>query len=211
MTKNDFIFFDFDGVVVDSFRVTFEIHKTVHPHLTEDSYRACFEGNINDWKELNNTHTKECGGDADFFKEYAPRMKNEVKVFPDMTDVIVELGKHYTLIVISSTTTASIQEFLKMHNLENHFIQIMGNDIHKSKVEKIKMVFEQYDIGAQNCVFVTDTLGDIREAEKMGVGSVGVTWGFHNPETLHQGKPFRLIEQPNQLSVAISDYFNTLK
>ena len=137
-------------------------------------------------------------------------MKNEVQIMPEMKDIIIGLKKNYTLIVISSTITSPIQEFLEEHDLANHFAQIMGNDIHKSKVEKMKIVFEKYAVEAKNCVFITDTLGDMREAEKMGIGTIGITWGFHTPETLLRGKPFRLVEKPKDLLTAVADYFRVL-
>lgn len=210
MGKN-FILFDFDGVIADSFRPAFEIQKIICPHLTEDIYRRRFERNINDWEEPINIHTEECRHDIDFFTEYIPRMKNEVQLVPGIKEVIIELEKNYTLIVISSTITSPIQEFLEGHDLANHFAQIMGNDVHTSKVEKMKMVFEKYGAEAKDCVFITDTLGDMHEAEKMNVGAIGITWGFHTPETLQKGKPFRLVEKPARLLTAISDYFNIVK
>lgn len=207
MTKNKFILFDFDGVIADSFRLAFEIQKIICPHLTEDIYRKLFEGNINDWEESINVHTEECRHNVDFFTEYVPRMKKKVQIVPGIKEVIIELEKSYKLIVISSTITSPIQEFLEEHDLANHFAQIMGNDVHKSKIEKMKMVFEEYSVEAESCVFITDTLGDMHEAEKMEVGAIGITWGFHTPETLRRGKPFRLVEKPNELLTAVADYF----
>ena len=209
--KKKFILFDFDGVIVDSFRPAFEIQKMICPHLTENIYRKRFEGNINDWEEPTNVHTEECRHNIDFFTKYIPRMKNEVQIVPGMKEVIIELEKNYTLVVISSTITSPIQEFLEGHDLANHFAQIMGNDVHTSKVEKMKMVFDKYGVVAKDCVFITDTLGDMREAEKMEVGTIGITWGFHTPETLQQGKLFRLVEKPNDLLTAAVDYFKVLK
>ena len=201
------ILFDFDGVIADSFQPAYEIHKMICPHLTKNIYRKRFEGNINDWEEPINVHTEECRHDIDFFTEYIPRMKNEVKIVPGMKEIIIELEKNYTLIVISSTITSPIQEFLDVHDLANHFAQVMGNDVHKSKVEKMKMVFDKYNVDAKDCVFITDTLGDMHEAEKMKVGAIGITWGFHTPETLLRGKPFRLVGKPSDLLAAIADYF----
>lgn len=209
--KKKFILFDFDGVIADSFRPAFEIQKIICPHLTEDIYRKRFEGNINDWEEPINIHTEECRHDIDFFTEYIPRMKKEVQIVPGIKEIIIELEKNYTLIVISSTITSPIQEFLEGHDLANHFAQVMGNDVHTSKVEKMKMAFEKYDIEPKNCVFITDTLGDMHEAKKMSVGAIGITWGFHTPETLQRGKPFRLVEKPSDLLTAVANYFKVLE
>jgi phosphoglycolate phosphatase len=83
-----------------------------------------------------------------------------------------------------------IGEFLTENGMTSYFDRIMGNAVHKSKEEKIKTVFAEYGTDASECIFVTDTLGDIREATKVNVGAIGVTWGFHERERLAQGKPF---------------------
>lgn len=205
--EKKFILFDFDGVIADSFKPAFEVQKLVCPHVTEDIYRKRFEGNINDWEEPINVHTDECRHDIDFFTEYIPRMKKEAKLVPGIKDIITQLEKSYKMVVISSTITSPIKEFLDEHDLADHFTEIMGNDVHKSKVEKIKMVFEKYALEAKDCVFITDTLGDMREAEKMKVGAIGVTWGFHAPVTLLKGKPFRLVDKPKDILTSVEDYF----
>src|SRR3989338_9289170 len=205
--KDNFILFDFDGVIADSFAPAFEIQKMICPALDEDSYRRRFEGNINDWEDPINTHTAECRHDIDFFVEYIPRMRNEVQIKPGMTEVITQLGKEYTLVIISSTITSPIQEFMEKHNLASHFVEIMGNDVHTSKVEKMKMIFEKYKTSPERCVFITDTLGDMHEAEQTEVGTIGVSWGFHRRETLARGTPFRTVDKPQFLPNAVADYF----
>ncbi len=205
--SKEFILFDFDGVIADSFQAAYSVAKMICPHLTEEDYRKRFGGNIHDWEEPVDRHTKDCRQDVDFFAEYVPKMKNEVRIFPGMKEVVIELAKKYVLIVVSSTITSPIQEFLTSHELAQHFSWIMGADVHKSKVEKIKMVFEKYDIGPENCVFITDTSGDIVEAEKTGIGAIAVAWGFQKLPVLERSNPFRLVESPDVLSAAISDYF----
>ena len=205
MTKN-FILFDFDGVIADSFQAAYDVANMMCPHLTEDEHRRRFEGNFHDWEEPVDRHTKDCREDVDFFEEYVPRLQKS-GIFSGMKEVIAELAQRYTLIIVSSTITSPIQDYLDTHDLSKYFSWVMGADVHKSKVEKIKMVFEKYSIGPANCIFITDTLGDMREAEKTDMGAIGVTWGFHKLETLEQGEPFRLVETPSALAVAIADYF----
>lgn len=205
--KNEFILFDFDGVIADSFQTAFEVQKMICPKMTDSVYRKRFEGNINDWEEPINVHTKECCHDINFFEEYIPRMKKEVKIFPGIKEALTELEKRYNMIVISSTITSPIKEFLKKYDLADCFVEIMGNDIHKSKVEKIKMVFEKYTNETEKFIFITDTLGDMCEAQRMKVETIGVTWGFHTTEVLLKGKPFKLVKQPKEILKAVSEYF----
>jgi phosphoglycolate phosphatase-like HAD superfamily hydrolase len=205
--KKAFILFDFDGVIADSFEPAFEVTRLMCPHVTEDEYRKQFEGNINDWEVPANIHNDDCRTDIDFFQEYIPRMKKQARIVPGIVEVIRWLEKEYTLIVISSTITSPIREFLEEHDLAKHFAEIMGNDVHKSKVEKIKMVFDLYQAEAKRCVFITDTLGDMREASRVDVDAIGVTWGFQSTETLQKGTPFRLVDKPEDLIEAIHDCF----
>ncbi len=202
--KKKFILFDFDGVIADSFAPAYETIKLIYTGLTEEDYRKGFEGNINDW---NGPLYSECRKDIDFFSEYIPRFKECATIMPDVPQAIAELANKYTLIVISSTTTGPIKDFMEKYKLSGHFTEIMGNDIHESKVEKIKMVFDKYKIGPAESIFITDTLGDIKEAEKMGVKSIGVSWGFQSKDTLLKGNPLCIVEKPENLALAVQEFF----
>jgi len=208
--KNNYILFDFDGVIADSFSHAYAVNKMIYPGLTDEEYKKRFEGNINDWKKTGSEHKSESRHDVDFYTEYLPRLRSQVKIFPGMEKAIEDLSRQYSLIVVSSELTAPIQELLEKYKLAHFFTEIMGNDVHTSKIEKIRMVFFKYDTGSKGCIFVTDTLGDIREATHMGVSTIGVSWGFHNHETLMKGKPFRVVDSPKELSDSISEYFKGL-
>ena len=205
--KSKFILFDFDGVIGDSWDVAFATVKTICPGITEEDHKKRFEGNINDVKHPEAFHNDDCNHDLDWFDIYVPKMKEGTKLFPGLKELILDLEKEYTLIIISSTLSFPIEEFLKEHNFREHFDWVMGNDVHKSKVEKIKMVFEKYGVGSKDCIFITDTLGDMHEAEKMNVPSIGVTWGFCTPETLQKGNPLKLVDTPEELKSAIAEHF----
>lgn len=200
------ILFDFDGVIVDSFATAFTASKMLHPDMTAEEYRTRFEGNIN----IDNgahRHTAACHHERDIFFEYTSRMKDEVTVVPGMADALSILNDHFRMIIISSMTSGPIADFLRIHNLDRYFMEIMGNDIHESKIEKINMAFAKHDAQARDCVFVTDTLGDFYEAARVGVGAIGVSWGYHERERLHREQFFRIVDQPVLLPQAIADYF----
>lgn len=198
------ILFDFDGVIADSFTSAFEVSKILYPHITENDFRRRFEENINNWNGP--THTDDCGKNIDFFEKYIPKMK-KMKVIPGILEVIKNLSHNYTLIIISSTITGPIREFMEQHKIAQYFTEIMGNDIHISKVTKIKMVFLKYKTSSKECLFITDTLGDIKEATQVGVNTIGIVWGFQDKRTITKGKPIAIAEKPEELLSIISDYF----
>ncbi len=205
--KDGIILFDFDGVIADSFAAAFEVQKLICPNITEDDYRKGFEGNINDWQRETVNHSDDCRHDLDWFAEYVPRMKKSVGIISGMSEVIGDLSKKYKLFVVSSTITSPIREFMEKYEISSYFAEIMGNDVHASKVEKIKMVMEKEKAGAGDCVFITDTLGDMLEAESAGIGAIGVSWGFQKHETLARGKPFKVVDKPQDLPPAVAEYF----
>lgn len=202
-----FVLFDFDGVIVDSFALALEINKKICPFTSVSEYKKRFEGNINEYLEEKTNHGDQCRHDLDFFDEYVPRMKNEVKLVPGIELVIQSLAEKYNLIIVSSTLSAPISELLDKYNLKKYFLEVMGNDVHKSKVEKIKMVFSKYSVTKEDCVFITDTLGDLREANHVGVKCIAVTWGFHAPETLEKGNPYLIANKVDELQGLIYTYF----
>lgn len=71
------------------------------------------------------------------------------------------------------------------------------------------MVFAKYGVNSSNCVFITDTLGDLREASHTGVKAIAVDWGFHSRETLLKGEPFAIIDKPEELESAVSNIFQS--
>lgn len=68
-----------------------------------------------------------------------------------------------------------------------YFSEILGSDVARDKIRKIKMVLDNNDLNAEDCVFITDTLGDILEARQCGIESIAVTWGYHEAERLQKG------------------------
>ena len=124
-----------------------------------------------------------------------------------MDDAIKKLHGAYTLAVISSTSVSGITQFLDAHNLSGYFSDILGRDSHHSKVEKMRMIFEKYNVTAAQCVYITDTLGDMREAQAHEMGTIASTWGVHPRETLEKGIPFRILNTPQELPDAVDDYF----
>ena len=87
-----YVLFDFDGVILDSFRSAFEVSKSICPHLSEEDYRRRFEGNIYDFDNYPGTHTDDCRHDIDFFAEYIPRIKQHAKMFDGMKGAIQKLA-----------------------------------------------------------------------------------------------------------------------
>lgn len=211
MIKKPVLLFDFDGVIVASFAISHQSSNEVGEAPTDlATYRTFFHGNIFEHPDVANQNQREdkkISEDHPFYQRYVPRLMTLSPV-EEMHHMIPTFAEDFTLFIITSTPTISVARFLEQHGLAKHFEKILGADVHTNKSHKIKMIFDEYSLAADDCLFITDTLGDVREAAKVGVQSVGVLWGFHEREDLQKGEPYAIIEEPSQLPGIIQTYFS---
>ena len=196
------IIFDFDGVLIDTLSICFSLNEEIHKDLSLKEYKSFFEGNIyNNVKRFDGTPKNYR---SDFDEQYKIKTR-ELKVPQELKVILQDLSLKYTLVIISSTPTPSIKGILDHENILLYFKDILGSDVHKSKILKIQMIFKKYNLSSKDIVFITDTLGDIKEAKKCDVKSIAVTWGFHDKSILEKGNPFRIIDNPQELIGVIED------
>ncbi len=195
--KNKLIFFDFDGVLVDTLGIAYGINLEADPSLSLETYKSFFEGNI---------HIAIADGRKKHipdFDEKSLSLTREIKIPEELKKLVIEVSDYATLTIVSSSSTKLIKDILEREGLTQYFSDILGSDAHQSKVVKTKNLLEKYNTTPENSVFITDTLGDIREAEECSVKSIAVTWGFHEESTLTKGKPEKIVHTPAELVQAI--------
>ena len=195
------IIFDFDGVLGDTCAMSIEVCRVFKPDLTNESFLNQYNGNVyNDNNKIRFTDEE-----SDFFFQEMNRRFEEKNLFPFKKDLPL-LGDQYNLFVVSSTRESSLEKYLKCGDLLESFEWLMGPETHRSKVVKFKMIFEKYNLKPEECLFFTDTLGDIREANEVGLPVVGVTWGFQDHETLKKGEPWKIISEFEEFLPVIEEF-----
>lgn len=201
------ILFDFDGVIVDSFEAAYSIVEELRLGYDREYYRKMFLGNIYD--SVDDHHkddANKAASQAEWFNLYSQKLL-ALPVIPGMVKVLTDLQKHYRLVIVSSSVNSPIHSYLELHNIHHLFDKVYGADVHRSKVEKMKMVLSEYNITSPDCLFVTDTVGDLHEASKMNIASVVVTWGFH-PKAYFADQAYQaMAEKPADLLKIINRHF----
>ena len=192
------IIFDFDGVIHDTFDLAYKINiEAIGEKLTEDEYRDFFNGNIFERIEITEENAKK------FYE-----LQNEAFKYLRLEDKIKinleKLSEKYPLFIISSNQETALNIYFRNNNSTHIFKEILGMETHKSKVEKFKYLFNKYNLKAEECVFVTDTLGDILEGHKVGVKVIAVDFGFHKRDRLEKGKPFKIVSSFEEILQTIS-------
>ncbi|MDO8668252.1 MAG: HAD family hydrolase [bacterium] len=192
MRKEKIIIFDFDGVIADSFEIAFAINQISRPAITREGYRKLFNGNIYD-AVLEDTAVSE----VDFFAEYGERFKT-LGIDNKIKPVLKKISENFRLFIISSTTNSIINEYLRRHEILNYFTEVFGCDAETSKVKKFKTLFKEYKILPAEAIFITDTVGDIKEAKEAKVNFIiGILGGYQSRVSLEKAAPDVIVNNFN--------------
>jgi len=189
MRQEKIIIFDFDGVIADTFEIAFAINKISRPRISREDYRRLFDGNIYD------TYFKDPPiAKVDFFAEYGQQFKT-LGIDEKIKLNIKKLSQNFSLFIISSTTNAIINEYLERHEILGCFTEVLGCDVETSKIKKFNLIFEKYKITPDQGIFITDTVGDIKEAKAVKINFIiGILGGYQSRETLEKAAPQAIAE-----------------
>lgn len=199
MTKN--VIFDFDGVLADSFETLYAINKIaarkIGVSISAKEYRKLFFGKLHTQIKLflNVDEVK--------FKEFSDHKyqifssyynSDKVKLFPFSPELVKKISLLANLFIISTAPKDVIIELLTRNQLLPYFKKIRGNDP-RGKRDSLQDMTNQSD----DVYFVSDTVGDILEAENLPITTIAVTWGFHSVENLATANPTYIVDSYQEL------------
>ena len=191
------IIFDFDGVIADTFQLSIGINREVNRFITKKNFRDHHDGNIFEQPVIKFSEDQ-----TKYWLNRYHQLAEARHLFP-LGKQIKTFSRKHKLFIISSSAERSIERYFELGHIDEYFEKILGRETHKSKIEKFKMIFGEYKLKPEECIFVTDTLGDLREAKKAGVPTIAVTWGYHGKSRLKKGKPDVIIHDFEDLADAI--------
>jgi len=187
------VIFDFDGVIHNTLNLAYGINKEMFGNnLSLEKYKDIFNGNIYKHEAI----TEEA---SNKFFELQKKEFDNLRIEESIKKELLKLKDKYMLFIISSNEEDTLNIYLKNNNILNIFDRVLGVETHKSKIEKFKILFEEYNFDKGNCIFVTDTLGDILEANKLGVNTIAVDFGFHERSRLEKGFPKKIISNFDEI------------
>lgn len=174
------IIFDLDGVLINSVDFLRNYMKNKYEGMTDEDFKEIFL--VNFWDGLNN------------FKKIAEKKylihhevskdnrasNNEIFLYKGVDKLVRDLAKKYILVINSSDNEKFIIERLQHNNIIDFFDFVAGKETSLSKIEKFNFILKKYNVTNEEVVFVTDTVGDVVESEKMNIDYLAVTWGVHS-------------------------------
>ena len=195
------IVFDFDGVIVDTKGMVFDIFKQAYPKITMRNFLNCFDTGINEDDGIGLGD----GGEfvKYFFKEYNKQLGSR-HLYSDIEKFLQNLAEKAELFMITSNSEKVVKDFLRKNDLDV-FRDVFGYETHLSKTEKFKILERKHSIQPEEAIFVTDTLADIREGQEVGCQILAETFGYHDRERLERGKPDWLVDSWGEVVDILGD------
>ena len=190
------VIFDFDGVLADSFDAFYLLirdgMKKIGLPLTTDQYRDLFLGNVHQgFKDLINNKQKFLIFSKFRKKNYDIYYYNErskVKLFPETSSFLKRISKKYVVTIVSSGHQKNVEDLLVLNKVRSLFDLVIANTA-TTKADAIKGILTKFKVKPKETIMITDTVGDIKVAKKVGLKTIAVTWGFHSAKLLRSTKP----------------------
>lgn len=181
------IMFDMDGTLVDSSNAIVNTINYVRENLGYEKLdRTVILENVND---PNVNAAEFFYGTKDFTKEqailfeeyYNRNCLHELELYEGISQLIEDLKDDFTLAVATNANSNFARKMLNHVGLEKYFSSILGYDsVKKPKPhpEMLQKILNNHCIHNHNAQMIGDSHKDIIAANKAGVDSVLVNWGF---------------------------------
>ena len=193
------LIFDFDGTIVES-------GPLIYSNLAEYTQNCHLS-----WNELRDLPSNEVISALGISKLDLPKLilrirsdfKNRLKEQPIVTGMkaaIAELKERgFSLHIVSSNSEGNISDFLSNHDLRNDFASITSFFTIFGKAHGIGKLLTQIEATALDAIYIGDETRDIQAADKVGIQSLSVTWGYNSEKALSSYKPNHLVKTPKEM------------
>ena len=109
--------------------------------------------------------------------------------YPGVRDTLEHLFNvpEYLVGVATGKSRRGLTALLDSHGLTGRFVTEQVADFHPSKPHPamIHAALSETGVEPENAVMVGDTTFDMDMARAAGIGTIGVSWGYHSPDKLN--------------------------
>ncbi|WP_029039809.1 HAD-IA family hydrolase [Cucumibacter marinus] len=217
------VVFDVDGTLVDSADIivqlmgeAFTTHGLTVP--TPDAIRRTvglsLETAMASLAGLNEADAKIV---ADHYRahtlDYVSRGLINEPLYPGASEAILRLAGHETTLlgVATGKNLRGLKRILGLHDLTDHFVTFQTPDNNPSKPHPGMMLTAMAETGIDEsrAVMVGDTSFDMELARAAGGKAIGVSWGYHDRQSLIDAGANLVIDNYEQLDEALETVLDT--
>lgn len=210
--KTKVVIFDMDGVIFDSIEESMKTVAKQYPGLTPEMHKELLTGNFHEEiKKITIPKKIENEEEVKIRQEEYSKIKSKSSMYKGVEGLLIKLHNlGYILALNTSAFSRNTLPILENSKITHLFDTIATAELSKSKTAKFGIIRDKYTKKEENILFVTDTLGDLREADEANISTVIVTWGAHDRSYFNREKHNNLIsivDTPEELMDSITNYF----
>jgi len=126
----------------------------------------------------------------------------EEPLYDGIADAIADLDtRGWLLGVATGKSDRGLRHILEYHGLHPRFVTLQTADRHPSKPHPSMLELAMADAGASpaTTAMIGDTSYDMIMAKSAGCAAIGVAWGYHNADALHDGGADVVAGTPSEL------------
>ncbi len=132
----------------------------------------------------------------------------ENTLYPDTPWLLQSLqGQGFILAVATSKPTVFAEQILEYFQISNYFEMITGSNLdgtRSAKAEIIQYIIDNYPkYKLEEFIMIGDRKHDLIGANKTGIDSIGVTYGYGSVEELNDEKPAYIADSLNQVNMIL--------
>ncbi|MEM7656346.1 MAG: HAD-IA family hydrolase [Bacteroidota bacterium] len=203
------LIFDFDGTIADTLMVAEEILNETGgefglPQVSRQQLLELKGKSISELLKLSGISWLQL---PKVIRRLRSRFRSHMTKVPPihgMPEILFALRERgYRMGILSSNTQEGIRTFLDKHDLPP-FEFILTPDSIFGKGKAIRSTLKKTALPPESVVMIGDELRDVEAANKAGIESIAVTWGFNSAELLQNGAPCYIVNQPGELLAIFS-------
>lgn len=202
--RKSLLIFDFDGTIADTLMVAEQVLNETGkeyglPKISRQQLMELKHKSIPELLKLSGLSWLQL---PSFVRKLRSRFKSHVtQVHPiqGMPEILSTLKKRgYRMEILTSNAQEVVQCFLQDHGLlVFEFVHAPDNIFGKSKA--LKNILKRRKLSASQVIMIGDELRDVEAAQKVGIESIAVTWGFNSEQLLRTGGASHIVTQPDHL------------
>jgi phosphoglycolate phosphatase len=132
-------------------------------------------------------------------------------IFPGAIDALDRLESNgYVFAIVTSRSNRRFQDLIDRAGLAGRFVSVKTADQGPGKPNPFLLneAMREAGVEVKDTVMIGDTTYDVLTARNAGTGAVGVTWGVHSAEELHNAGAHHVADEFDQLHDVVESLIN---
>ena len=204
------VVFDFDGTFADTFDAILKIAKEMG---REYGYPIPSPEEVRRLRSLPSREViKQSGVPLAkvpiMLKRLKQRLRQRIEHLHPIDGMLPTIEKMrergYRLGIVSTNEQASIEAFLRAHQIDGLIDFVFSGKKIFGKAKLIRQMLRVHGLTQEQVVYIGDETRDIDAAKQVPVKVIAVAWGFNSVDILKKHEPDFLVAQPEQLIESVS-------